>query len=61
MIDNVHQNFDTPTLDAFSQWWISLFSHSCKAKLRWNEQTGSAMKSFNDTRLWLRWQKFDQL
>ncbi len=60
-LDNVGSHFETPTLDEFGQWWISLFSHSAKAKLRWKEQTGERMKTFSETRWWSRWEVLHQL
>ena len=60
-IDNVGKHFDTPCLDQFFQWWISLFFHSAKAKLRWKEQTGLTLKSFSPTRCWSIWEVIDQL
>lgn len=60
-LDNVGAHFHTPTLDEFTQWWISLFSHSSKAKLRWRELTGQAIRSFSETRWWSRWEVQNQL
>ena len=34
---------------------------SCKAKLRWKEQTGHAIKTFSETCWWLRWEVYHQL
>ena len=59
-LDNVGQHFDTPTADEFLQSWISLFAHSCKAKLRWRERTGVSVKSYSETRWWSRWEVLDQ-
>ena len=47
-LDLVGDKFVTPCLSSFAVWWISLFSHSPKAKLLWRERTG---QSFQDTLL----------
>ena len=60
-IDLVGDHFDTPTLDTFSQHWISLFSHSPRARLRWREQTGKAIKTHSETRWWSKWEVLNQL
>ena len=59
-LDLVGDHFDTPTLDDFSQWWVSLFAHSYKAKLRWREQSGSTIKTYSETRWWSRWELLQQ-
>ena len=39
-IDNAGSKFATPILDEFISSWITLFSHSPKARLAWNSRTG---------------------
>uniref|UniRef100_A0A1X7T065 DUF659 domain-containing protein n=1 Tax=Amphimedon queenslandica TaxID=400682 RepID=A0A1X7T065_AMPQE len=60
-IDHVGEKFKTPTLDEFVTAWITLFSHSPKAKLAWRTQTGKAVKTFSKTRWWSRWEVVNQL
>ena len=51
-IDNAGNHFNTPTLNEFTSPWLTLFSHSPKARLLWRERTGVAMKSYSKTRWW---------
>ena len=60
-LDRIGEKFATPTLDTFSSLWISLFSHSPKAKARWRELTGKSVVSFSKTRWWSRWEVMHQL
>lgn len=60
-IDNVGKRFNTPTLDAFGQHWIRLFSTSCRAKLQWKDQTGQSPKTYSETRWWSRWEVYNQM
>lgn len=60
-LDRVGEHFKTPTLSEFCTSWISLFSHSPKAKLLWREQTGRAIVSYSATRWWSKWEVFNQL
>ena len=57
--DNVGKRFDTPTLDAFLHWWVSLFSHSPASKLRW--RTGESITTYGTTRWWSWWEVLKQL
>ena len=50
-----------PTLTEFIGNWLSLFSHSIKAKFLWKQQTGSSMASYSATRWWSKWEIFKQL
>ena len=45
----------------FSTLWISLFSHSPKAKAEWKQQTGKSMASYSKSRWWSRWEVLHQL
>ena len=56
--DRVGEHFDIPTLTEFIGNWLSLFSHSIKAKFLWKQQTGRAMASYSATRWWSKWEIF---
>ena len=60
-IDHVGDNFDTPVLYDFGTTWVSLFSHSPKARLLWRARTGQAMRSYSQTQWWSRWEVYWQL
>ena len=60
-LDNVGKRFDTPTLDAFSHWWVSLFSHSPASKLRWRTMAGESITTYSTTRWWSWWEVLKQL
>ena len=45
----VGEKFSTPHLNEFSTWWVSLFSHSPKARLLWKVQTGRPMPGYSPT------------
>lgn len=60
-IDRVGAHFKTPILDEFVSAWISMFSHSPNARLRWKEQTGRPMASYSATRWWSKWEVMDQI
>ena len=60
-IDHVGDHFDTPILDKFGINWVSLFSHSPKARLLWRTRTGQSMRSYSQTRWWSRWEVYQQL
>ena len=57
-IDRVGEHFKTPHLHEFGMYWVNLFSHSPKTRLRWREQTSRAMPSYSPTRWWSRWEIF---
>ena len=60
-LDRVGEHFNTPVLNEFISLWISMFSHSPKARLSWREQTGTSMKSYSATRWWSKWEVIHQL
>lgn len=60
-LDNGGNHFYTPVLDEFAQRWIRVFSCSCKAKLKWKEQMGHAIRTFSQTRWWSRWEVYEQM
>ena len=60
-LDNVGNHFQIPALREFSNLWIRMFSHSHKAKLLWQEQTGRKPKSYSETPWWSKWEVYQQL
>ena len=61
IMDLVGDKIQAPTLTEFMLLWLSLFSHSVKAKVLWKEQTGIAIRSCSPTRWWSRWECMKQL
>ena len=59
-LDRVGEHY-VPVLNEFISLWISMFSHSPKARLFWREQTGSTMRSYSPTRWWSKWEVIQQL
>ena len=55
-LDLVGTKFNFPTVDKFMKHWGGIFTHSCKSKLIWREQTGMAIKTYSPTRWWSRWE-----
>ena len=60
-LDNAGNRFQLPTVEEFIKPWISLFSHSPKARFEWKSKTGRAMASYSETRWWSRWEVFHQV
>ena len=60
-LDRVGEHFIVPILSEFITLWVSMFSHSPKARLLWKEQTGRAMGSYSATRWWSKWEIMQQL
>ena len=60
-LDLVGTKFSTPNLVEFTMAWVSLFSHSPKARLMWREQTGRSVTSYSQTRWWSRWEIMKEL
>ena len=60
-IDLVGEKFHTPNLDGFIRLWVSLFSHSPRAKLFWKNRTGKAVISYSPTRWWSKWEVMSQV
>ena len=60
-IDRVGEHFNIPTLTEFVTNWLSLFSHSAKAKFLWKQQTGQTMASYSATRWWSKWELMKQM
>ena len=59
-IDLAGDKFKAPNLDSFIRLWISLFSHSPRARLWWKQKTGKPMASYSTTRWWSRWEVISQ-
>lgn len=55
-IDNVGKHFEFCVLDTFAQYWVSLFSRSAAARLAWKARTGTAMRTYNPTQWWSKWE-----
>ena len=51
-LDNVGRRFETPVLDEFLHWWVSLFARSPAARLQWEARSGVAPKTHCSTRWW---------
>lgn len=51
-LDLVGEKVNAPHLNEFITAWISLFSHSPKARLIWKDQTSCSTKSYTLTRWW---------
>ena len=60
-LDHVGEKFLVTTLTDFITAWISLFCHSCKAKIAWKEQTQIAMKAHSATRWWSKFEIIKQV
>lgn len=60
-IDNAGSKFATPVLDEFISSWITLFSHSPKARLAWNSRTGISVRTYSQTRWWSKWEVINQM
>ena len=60
-LDRVGERFKTPLINEFTTYWVSLFSHSYKARLIWQERTGRSICLSSPTRWWSRWEIMNQL
>ena len=60
-LDHVGEKFATPLLSEFITAWISLFSHSPRARFIWREQTGLSVKGYSSTRWWSKWEVIKQV
>ena len=60
-LDRVGQTFNLPILNEFISLWISMFSHSPKARLAWKALTGRTMQSYSATRWWSKWEVMKQV
>ena len=60
-LDRVGERFKIPIADKFATYWVSLFSHSLKAKFLWKEKTGRAICGYSTTRWWSKWEVLNQL
>ncbi len=59
-IDRVGEHFKLPLVSEFLTAWITMFSHSTKAKVLWKEQTGKSVLSYSATRWWSKWEVLHQ-
>ena len=57
----VGEKFQVPNLSEFMTWWVSLFSHSPKARMVWRAQTGRPMPGYSPTRWWSKWELMKQI
>ena len=53
-LDIAGNRFQLPTVEDFVKPWISVFSHSPKARFEWKSKTLRAMTSYSETRWWSR-------
>ena len=60
-LDRVGERFNTPTLNEFVTYWISLFAHSPKARLLWSQKTGQTVQGYSATRWWSKWKVLNEL
>ena len=60
-LDHVGEKFVVANLSEFITSWIVLFSHSFKARIAWNEQTGIAIKTHSATRWWSKFEVIKQV
>ena len=60
-LDRVGEHFKVPLVNEFTTYWISLFSHSFKARLLWKERTGRSVCGYSATRWWSKWEVMNQL
>ena len=60
-LDRAGQYFTIPNAIEFVNAWVSLFSHSFKARLAFREQTRFKVKLLSKTRWWSRWEVMKQL
>ena len=60
-LNRVGERFQAPCANDFTTYWVSLFSHSSKAKFLWKEKTGLTVDSYCPTRWWSKWEVMHQL
>ena len=60
-IDRIGEHFNIPTLTELVTSWLSLFSHSVRAKFLWKRRTGQTLASYNATRWWSVWELTKQI
>ena len=60
-LDRVGDKMTTPISDDFIKGWISLFTHSPKARLAWKTQTGLSIPSYSATRWWSKFEVIQQV
>ena len=57
----VGEKFNTSHVNDFTTHWVSLFSHSFKARAIWKQQTGRTICGFSATRWWSKWEVINQI
>ena len=60
-LNRVGDRFQAACANDFTTYWVSLFSHSSKAKFLWKERTGLTIDSYCPTRWWSKWEIMSQL
>ena len=60
-LNRVGEKFNIPFANDFVTYWVSLFSHSSKARFLWKERTGLTICSYCPTRWWSKWEVMYQL
>ena len=60
-LNNAGRHFNFPLLNRFCRLWISLFSHSARAKLVWKTRISVAIKTHSETRWWTKWEVLNQV
>jgi len=60
-LNRVGEKFNAPQVNDFTTYWVSLFSHSFKARAIWKAQTGRTISSYSATRWWSKWEVMNQI
>lgn len=60
-LDLVGDKVRAPCLSDFMLSWLSLFSHSPKARILWKEQIDRPIRSYCPTRWWSKWECINQV
>ena len=60
-LDRVGEQFKIPVAVEFTKLWVSLFSHSPKARLSWRSFCGRPVPTYCETRWWSSWEVMKQI
>ena len=60
-LNNAGIQMNFPVHVEFGRLWVSLFSHSARAKLAWKSLTEMRIKTHSEIRWWFKWEIFNQL
>ena len=60
-LNRVGEKFNAPHVNDFTTYWVSLLSHSFKARAIWKQQTGRTITSYSATRWWSKWEVMNQI